>query len=266
MKIYNKDKPLFSIHIPKSGGTSLISILQGWYNKRDCFFINNHPRFYKLMTKLNVDIDFLYQRLFGCGLYLHYSNEIINRNPRKVPLGRKYGIIRRNKIPECVHGHFDPQTDGGNLLEYYPYAEQMITFLRDPLEMQISLFYYLKKRIDEGNMYWQGKKVTKIEFGGNIDQWVEERDLYMLRFLPFKLNENNYKDILNRYFVHIGITEEMQKSVDIMADKLGFRRIQVPKENVTKRTGRPSESAIRIFKSKHQLEYNIYEFAQELNK
>lgn len=261
---YNSEEPLFSIHIPKSGGTSLVSILEFWFNKSTAIRINNHPRLYKLLVPLN--LDFTLQHFRKCGLYYHYRNEIANTVPRKVPLGYKYGFFLNKHIPECIHGHFDPQTDEGNLFFYYPKATQLITFLRDPLEMQISLFYYMKQRIEEGGMFWAGNLITEMKYDGDIDRWVEERDLFMLRFFPFDINETNYDMIINNYFVHIGITENMQQSINIMADKLSFKTVNVLLENSTPRYGSPSESSIKVFKEKHKLEYKIYELASILNQ
>jgi hypothetical protein len=260
---YNPTKPLFSLHIPKTAGTSFENVLRNWFNKHDFPNINNHPRLLKIFSPIN--FDFFCQRLLGCGLYLHYSHEYLQRPPRAVPLGLHYGVLNRSSRPECVHGHFDPDIDGGNLFDFYPKAEQFITFLRDPLEMQLSIFFYMKKMIETGSLYWQGEKVTSMKYDGDIDRWVEERPSYMLHFLPMKFDELNYKDVIEKYFIHIGVTEAMQNSVDILADKLNFRSLVVPSENVTSRTKKPSPNAVKKFMEKHKLEYLIYHHAQSLN-
>lgn len=54
MKEYDKEKPLISIHVPKTGGTSLEQLLRNW---------------------------------FGTKLYLHYYDEKNNRPPETFPLG-----------------------------------------------------------------------------------------------------------------------------------------------------------------------------------
>jgi hypothetical protein len=264
MVLYNPELPLFSLHIPKTAGVSFERVLQRWFNHRPFPNLNNHPRLYKMLTPVN--LDFVLQRMLGCGLYLHYSNEYFKRPPRRVPLGLKYGLLQRRPQPECVHGHFDPNTGAGDLFGFYPGASQFITFLRDPLEMQLSLFFYLKNLINTGTMYWQGKRVTNMEYDGDIDRWVEERGFYMLGFLPFELTMNNYKDVINQYFVHIGVTEHMQQSVNIMAGKLNFQSYKVTTENVTQRDIRPSESAVNKFKKKHELEYSIYRYACLMNQ
>ncbi len=260
---YNPSEPLFSLHIPKTAGTSFENILRNWFNEQYFPNLNNHPRLYRWLTPSNA--DFWLQRVMGCGLYLHYSNEQLRAKPRPVPLGYNYGILRRRKKRECVHGHFDPNRDGGDLFQFYPQASQFITFLRDPLEMQLSLFFYLKKMVESGNMYWGGKKVTRMEYDGDIDRWVEERGCYMLGFMPMKFNLENYKQLIDTHFVHIGVTENMQRSIDLLAKKLSFRTIKVSFENATPRHTYPSDSSIKKFKARHELEYQIYNYAVALN-
>jgi len=263
MQAYNPDLPLFSLHVPKTAGTSFDNVLKQWFNDRPFPNLMNRPRLAALLSPLNV--DFTLQRMMGCGLYHHYSNEVAAAKPRVAPLGRKYGVLGTRIHRECVHGHFDPNIDGGTLFDYYPEARQFITVLRDPLEMQLSLYFYNKKLIESGNMYWQGRKVTTLEFDGDIDRWVEERGCYMLHFLPMNFSIENYQDVCNEHFVHIGITEKLQASIDILAEKLGRKSVAVPRENTTTRGARPSESAIRTFKEKHKLEYLIYDYAVSLN-
>lgn len=261
---YNPHSPLYSLHIPKTAGTSFENVLGSWFNKSNFSNLNNHPRLFRVLTPLN--IDFFIHRLLSCGLYHHYSNEQLNKKPRRIPLEKKYGLFQRAKIRECVHGHFDPQTDGGDLFSYYPDAFQFIAFLRDPLEMQLSLFFYMRKMISDGQMYWRGKKITKMEYDGDIDKWLTERNGYMMAFFPMKFSKYNFIETINSYFVHIGVVECMQQSIDILADKLGFKSSIATVQNSSTRDILPSAFAIKKFKEKHELEYLIYNYAVSLNK
>jgi hypothetical protein len=260
---YNPEQPLFSIHIPKTAGTSIESVLQSWFNRYRLPNLNNHPRLYKIIVRGK--LDFLVQRWLGCSLYYHYRNEYYNDMPRRAPLGTRYGLFYPHAKPECVHGHFDPNTDGGDLFHYYPQAQQFITFLRDPLEMQLSLFFYMRQMINAGAMFWQGKKITADEFDDDLDRFVEERNSYMLHFLPMHLDRENFREVLGRHFIHIGVTERIQRSIDVLADKLSFPSQTVPIRNTAPRNAYPSESSVRKFREKHELEYRIYEYAVSLN-
>lgn len=263
MLTYDPNLPLFSIHLPKTAGTSFERVLQTWFNDRPFPNLANRPRLQKILTPWN--LDFLLQRMMGCRLYFHYGRHVEGKPPRVVPLSNKYGILQQ-KRPECLHGHFEPHSDKGTLFDYYPDARQFITFLRDPLEMQLSHYFYNKKMIESGQMFWRGKKVTQLEYNGDINRWVAERGFYMLHFMPMKFSKDNYKEVIHKYFVHIGVTEIMEQSIKNMASKLNVEPMVVPKENVTKRNIEPSTEAVSIFKEKHQLEYMIYEYALSLNQ
>ena len=256
---YNPDLPLFSLHIPKCAGTSFNNILEKWYTDNGCLWnIQNKPRVQKYFSSI---LKFgIPQLLKGDRLLRHYKPQTINFPPQYYNLKT---IKKLTKKPICVHGHFDKNNDGANFFYKYEEAKQFITVLRDPLEMQLSLFHYNKNLIEKNKLIWQGRRVDDIEFGGDINKWVANRKLYLLDFIPFDINVSNYKKVINDYFIHIGITEELQKSIDIFAKKLGFKPLKVPTLNKAERNESPSAEAIEIFKSKHKLEYLIYNFAKE---
>jgi hypothetical protein len=87
----------------------------------------------------------------------------------------------------------------------------------------------------------------------------------MTHFLPWQINENNYREIFEKNFVHIGVVENLQRSMDIMADKLEKPRVKVPKLNLSKSFDRPSAQAVDTFRKKRMLDYKLYDFAVKLN-
>lgn len=229
MKEYNPNQILISQHIPKCAGTSFIKVLSKWY---------------------------------GLGFYKHYFDHAKSRVPRR-PASLRFV---KKFIPVCIHGHFDYEKDGVGIFDLYPEAVQLITVVRDPLEMQLSLYFYMKRMIEHGDMYWKGKQVKEMKYGGDIDAWVELRPSYMMRFFPFDINIENYKTVLSQNFIHIGVTENMQLTVDILAEKLKRKKVVVTEENKTRREYYPSETSIKIFKEKHRMEYMVYEYSKNLNK
>lgn len=263
LKSYDPAKPLFSLHIPKTGGSSLQYVLDTWFSKHRFINLRKHPKLSTLLTLGNFDLTL--QRLLGCGLYYHYKDHKRDVPARVIPLGKRYGLFRRQPISECVHGHFQPYRLSESVFDYYPDASQFIMTLRDPLEMQISLFHYVKHLIASGNMHWDGQRVTAFNFN-DIDDWVTNRDSYLLSLLPWKLAFENYKDIINANFVHICVIENYQRSIDILAAKLGYPSVQVPTTNITPKQEFPSQMAIEHFKQKHSLEYAIYDYACQLNQ
>ena len=260
---YNPSLPLFSIHVPKAGGTSFQKVLQTWFNRVPFPNLQNRPKLRRVLRKY--DLDFVIQRFLGCGLYYHYKDHVNNLDPRVVSLGKKYIVFNRN-LPECVHGNFEPYGDDKTLLEYYPDARQFVTVLRDPLELQTSLYFYHKRLLkDGGTLYWRGKAYNNIPFK-NLDDWIMNRPLKLLDLFPWSLTPDNYENIFSKFFVHICVVENYQKSVDILADKLGFPKTSILLSNESPRTTENlSKEAIEMFKQKHQLEYQIYRFALDLN-
>lgn len=222
MKQYNREIPLLSIHIPKCGGTSFKEVLKEWY---------------------------------GGNLLLHYYNEKEGRVPKKHKLKTWYSKYYKKDL--CIHGHFNHKREFG-VDNYYPEIKQAITFLRDPLEIALSVFFYNHRLIKEGKNYRDKKK---IEMYNDIDEFLENTNSYIKLFLPKEMLIEN----VDNYFVHIGIMEHYQKSMDILAEKLGKPKIKVPHKNISQRTQNPSESSIKKFKSKCKFEYLLYEKGLKVN-
>src|SRR5437899_2924555 len=110
---YKKNELLISLHIPKCGGTSFDSVLKTW---------------------------------FGFGLHRHYMNHSKMKLPRKASIN----LILKNYIPVCIHGHFDKEKDTVGVFDYYSTSNQFIALYREPLEIQLSYYSYVKKLISDG--------------------------------------------------------------------------------------------------------------------
>ena len=227
---YNRKKPLYSLHIPKRGGTSFTQVLRSW------FWPSFHAHY-----------------------IAHDQGGRMPEYPRKIKRALHFTGIK----PLVIHGHFE---DTAGLHDYYPKASQFTTILRDPLEMQLSLYWDHKRRISEfGTLYWKGEPV-EMQYGGDINRWVAERPFYLMPFLPFELTLDNFQDRLESKFIHIGVMESFQESVNRLADKLGKKTVSVPGLNQSPRDLCPTPDAVKAFRSRCTLEYEIYEWALGLNK
>lgn len=226
MREYNPNLPLISVHIPKSGGTSLRSVLNFWFKLRK---------------------------------YSHYYNQVKGEMPRKRKLTRVFSSSFKKNV--CIHGHFNHNW-GFGIEDYYPEVEQFIAFIRDPVDMHISHFHYQLGRIKNGKKYIRGKLVDGIL---DIDEFFEKENSKLLKPFPWEINENNIPDLISKHFVHIGVMEHFQDSLDLLAEKLDKRKMTIPHKNSSPRMQKPSESVLRKFRKNSSLEYLFYEEAMKSN-
>lgn len=190
---------------------------------------------------------------------MHYFNEAESKMPVKHRLRRN--LTGRYKSNLCIHGHFN-RNRGFGVDDYYPKIKHYITFIRDPLEIQLSLFHFNYNHFIKGKLYRNGANIT---FTDDIDQFLETSKPYVKFFMPGEINLNNIEDYLSKNFVHLGDIQNYQRSLEIIAEKLNKPKCRAPIENITKRHITPSETSIKIFKSKCDLEYKIYNYAVKLN-
>lgn len=226
MVVYNHRKPLYSIHLPKCGGTSFIKVLESWFG----------------------DLRF------------HYFDERANRPPMTHDFSQR-GLFFKKRT--CVHGHFN-RNRGIGVLEYYPEADQMISIMRDPVETAISNFFYVE-RLEKNGQSFRGGEVHSNQ-SKDIDEYLEKSQSSIPLFFPVELTLENYVDVINKYFVYIGTMEEYQKTVDILAGLLKRRKVSVPHENKSNRFQTPSSSSIQVFKENNAIAISVYEYVCSLNK
>jgi hypothetical protein len=216
---YDSTLPLYSIHVPKCGGTSLRSTLESWFGER--FFI-------------------------------HYF-QTSNTPPARVEAAP--GI--------CVHGHFN-RNKGIGLLDYYPAARQVITFLREPLDASISQYCFWRHTARPYQL-----KVGLLEEGSrsdfrDIEDFFRQRPRSdLLKFMPGEVTEGNYRDLIDRYFLFIGFVEEYEKSLDSLAGRLGFESRPAAHINRTQRNEELSRERREKFEGDNRLEYAVYRYALE---
>ncbi len=152
----------------------------------------------------------------------------------------------------CICGHWE--FGGYHLYQRYPEVLdsekfKIFTFLREPLEVSLSLFRYEK----ENNI--------------NVDMGIEEhlsiRNNYIANIFP--VTETDYKEVIDRYFF-LGILEEGQCCVDTLAEMIGKKKIILSRHNetdanlLTDRKSLPQDMVAK-FKEENSLDYLIYNYA-----
>lgn len=155
-----------------------------------------------------------------------------------------------NALPEktMLYGHLT--RDGIRPLERYG-AEfdagvfTLITVVRDPLEQAISSYFY---RIRNGKPW-----------GEPLDIWLRRRRDNICKFLGVRCDGGL---ITPNPFAFIGVTEQLQQSLDILAHMTGNSRVEVERVNVTPRDDfEISDETREIFRERNRMDQALYEYS-----
>lgn len=222
-KRYDPKSPLISVHVPKCGGTSFLSVLRKWY---------------------------------GSGFFKHYPDERRNRPPER------HDLNRHTSQPVCIHGHFNYKRGNGPDV-YYPEANQFITMLRDPFEQHLSAYYYRKRQSRKGFLYRSGVNMNAVARRQTLQDFLSNRrKSYIPNFFPPEMNLSNYKDILEERYIYIGLCEDLQRSANSLAYLLGHAAVEVGHQNKSPRNEFVSDDLQIRFREENELAYAIYEYAK----
>lgn len=226
MKNYDPDNPLIFLHIPKTAGTTVRKAFFDW---------------------------------FGQGLLYHYYDE----NTNSLPLRRDLAAVAQQTggRPLCIFGHFNAAR-GLGVASYYPEVDQFITFVRDPFETAISTYFYVKS----DPYRWAEPKLWILETTLRDFLSSEPVGDSLSPFFPVKITIDNYREVFSELFVHVGVTEHMERSLTEIARKLG---VAPPTgQYFLNRSTRDEEIPYYLreeFMSRRPLESSIYRYALELN-
>lgn len=221
MKSYNGELPLIVIHVPKAAGTSSKKFFEHWY---------------------------------GEGFLCHYYDELKGEMPEKRDLFR----LHKADSPCVLHGHFN-KLRGFGVEDYYPDATQFITILRDPFEIAVSAYFYIRKN----SSGWKDK--TRIPREASIESYLIKAKSGILNHFPREITPANYKDILEEYFIEVGIAERLEESMKWIAYKLGmpYEADLLGHHNATDRDQEVPSYLRDLFAERHQLEFDVYNYAVE---
>jgi len=190
---------------------------------------------------------------FEKNFYPHYF-QLQGKPPPRYPL--RPGI--------CIHGHFN-RAKGIGVSDYYPGANQFITVLRDPLEMALSNYFFWKTKARERQI-----KTGKIGKGDkadykDIDDFFRKRPRsHLWKFMPWDLTPDNFKEVLESRFVWIGAAECLQGAADLLADLLGFEKIEVGRINPSQRDEELSPETRESFIAGNRLEFAVYNHVRRI--
>lgn len=188
-------------------------------------------------------------------LLLHYFDEKNKIMPPKYEL-----------FPSCcIHGHFNRRR-GFGIEDYYPDVDQFITFLRDPFEILVSRYYYVKKNEKKSYSFRDGQKLFLVD---DVNDYLynEVRNINyhpnILDYFPRVMSESNYKSIIDN-FIYIGFTDSYQQSVRRLSELLNFPYYDLGIINTSERYGEVDPELRSYFIKTHPLEYEVYYYAKEI--
>ncbi|RLA47891.1 MAG: hypothetical protein DRQ97_05235 [Gammaproteobacteria bacterium] len=193
----------------------------------------------------------IFQKWYGEGFLRHYFNEQTGEMPPKYDLIRMHS----NKKPILLHGHFN-KLRGFGVENYYPEVDQFVTILRDPFELTLSHYFYTKKV----GSNWKDKSRIPDK---KLEEFIINAKPNMLNHFPREVTQSNYKEIIEEYFIEIGITERLSESMKWIAYKLNFHYDETLLEhsNATERNEKIPGDLREKFVEKNQLEFNVYDYA-----
>lgn len=196
-------------HLPKCGGTSVRHALENWFHPiKDYRPAGNDAAVLKEYFRHPYDLDAL-------------------------------------RAEEVLCSHFEER--GSHLHERYPAALasprfRIFTFVRDPLEVQLSLYFH-EKRLGAAQQ--------------PLEAHLLLRPNYLAARLPCTLAD--YREKLRRYFF-IGRLDRGQESFDRLAARLGKPPLKLPVKNRSKRESLAlSPSFAEEFRGANELDYLLYE-------
>lgn len=184
------------LHIPKNSGTSLKSIVRNFYKQNEVYFI--------------------YERRIENDIQIYDLNDF-------------YALSQTEKVSiKLYFGHYS-----FGLHQHIPKSCLYFTFLRDPYERIISLFYYVS--IEEFNhRYLESIKTGKMSLIDFIRSGMsEEVDNHQTRVISGMTADYGKcsqemlavaKKNLRECFSGVGLSEHFRESVLLMKAVLGWRQ------------------------------------------
>jgi hypothetical protein len=195
-----------------------------------------------------------FEKWYGDGFLRHYFNEPKGQMPKK------YDLFDLNTAdnPVALHGHFNKLRNFG-VEDYYPDVKQFVTILRDPFELTISNYFFTRKNSSS----WKDK--SRIPNEDAIEKYLINAKPNMLNHFPREITKDNYKDVIDEYFIEIGITERLEESMKWIAHKLGmtYDEAILGHHNATERDQEVPDYLRALFVERNQLEFDVYNYALE---
>ena len=227
MKSYDPQRPVIFAHIPKCAGTSFIRLLRRWY--RDGY---HHP---------------------------HVNEKEQGTQLPRVSLRDEQGNWR-NDI-QCIHAHFD-HGRGYGLPHQFPDVDQYFSFMRDPFDIVVSMYFFAKRKSAEGTFFYDGKQVDIRDNYPSVADYVRDEPKWLYHHLPQDITLENYLEEIPKRFVYLGLFEDMDNSLKALARVLNKPYQPLPQVNVSTYDEDIPQDLREWFYEKHPLLKGYHDIAR----
>lgn len=198
LKTYDPSEPVIFIHVPKCAGTSFIRLLRRWY--ADAY---RHPH-----QDETQDI-------------------LIPKVQVRLPDGRFDPSIK------VIHAHWDHGREYG--LPYYcPEVTQYFSIVRDPFDMIVSMYFFVKGKCERNEFRYRGELQDLRTAYPTVDHYLDADQGWVRNHLPIDLTIDNMAQYVAEHFVYLGRFEQMETCIDQLAFVLGQKKQILPRHNVSK--------------------------------
>lgn len=229
----NREKTLIFIHIPRTGGVTLDTILERHYNLARMFSLYNEQQveeFRQLSDERKQKIEFLNGHFMSCGIH------------EKLPNSCNYITLLRNPLERVVS-------------EYYFIKRSPHVYLHERVtseNMSLKDFVSSEMTIETNNGQTRLIAGLKTSPGIGIGKCPPEM---------LKLAKNN----IDRHFAVLGFTEEFDKTLILLKRALGLRETFYVKRNQTKNRKAvddlPQET-LKLIEKYNELDLELYNYAK----
>jgi hypothetical protein len=204
-----------------------------------------------------VSVRSIFEAWFPEQLRLHYYNEVAGLMPERLDLEAETA----QGAPPVIYGHFNRKRDFG-IQQYYPEVQQFVTVLRDPVEMHISRYFYTNQELQR-NAWKTAPDVAAL----GVVEHVKTGHLNMLEHFPRPVTFDNYKDMIDEYFIDIACVKTLDSGLRRIATRLGkpAQSIDLPHLNATPRNFGITDRDREEFREKWPLEHAVYAYAESMS-
>lgn len=235
------------VHIPKTAGTTLNSILDREYSPHEA---------YEIMMR-------------GMSLRMPKRRVIPKRMVSLGKVRRLRSALNCQRPVRLIRGHFDLSL--GKLL---PPDTQFFTLLRDPVERAISHYYHYRRQTAD--------PIHPLAMRATLTEWVStcglvEMDNGQTRRLAGGMNLpygrvtqqmlDRAKANLAKYFAVVGLTERFEESLILFRRTFNWRLYGFIERNVGDNRARRtemSEETLKVIENCNCFDLHLYQFAVEL--